>query len=174
MVYYKITIMKNLLFVIFAFHFGICISQTNKEFWIANSDPIPQMSVLNIENIYSFDFENRSVRLIVGGAGGATDYGPYRRAYLIFDNGYEMPWRYAVYHLGAFGSVSEVSKKSETELLIEAVLYSKLEDSDCDYCNLNITLDLSDVIEKEKLLDEEWTEGSITSDVKVLVVEIKE
>ena len=71
-------------------------------------------------------------------------------------------------------AVSEVSKKSDTELLIEAELYSKLEDSDCEYCSLSVILDLSEVIEKEKLLDEEWTEGSIASQVKVLVEEIKE
>lgn len=166
--------MKNLLLLLFFFHFGIAFSQTNKEFWIANSDPIPQMSVLDFESLYTFKYANKSVRLIVGGAGGATDFGPYRSAYLVFDNGYEMPWRYAIYDLGSFGSIDEVSKTSDSELLIKAMLYSKLEDSECEYCNLSITLDLSEVLAKEERLDQEMTEGSIVSQIKVSLEELKD
>ena len=141
------------------------------QFWIPNSDPIPKMSVLDIENIHSFYFDHKNVRIIVSGSGGATNFGPSRTTYLVFDNGTEMPWRYAIYELGNFGSIDTVSKKSDSEILMKVVLYSKWEDSDCEYCELDVTLDLSEVFQKEKMLDldHEMIEGSITSQLNLVV-----
>jgi hypothetical protein len=156
------------------FSFGISFSQTNKEFLISNSEPIPQIDVLGIESVYSFNFDNKSVRVVIGGAGGATDFGAYKSAYLVFDNGYEMPWRHAIYDLGSFGNVETVSKKSESEIVMEVRLYSKLESSTCEYCKLKITVNLSDVLKKENLLNENMREGSIASKVRVLAEELGE
>lgn len=76
---------------LFLTRIALSYSQTKKEFWITNSDPIPKISVLNLASTYSLKFNSSEVRLIVEGSGGATDFGPYKTAYLIFDNTYEMP-----------------------------------------------------------------------------------
>ena len=163
--------MRNSLLLLGFFLLGSGFSIAQREFWIDYSNPIPKMSVLDIENVYSFDLRRGSARVVVGGAGGATDYGPYKSTYLIFDNGYELPWRYATYELGRFGSIKKVSKKSGTEILLEVNLYSKI-----DYWegNYYIIIDLSDVIARESKMNGNMTEGSIDSKVKVVIEEITE
>ena len=150
-------------------------SQTDSlisQFEIHNSDSTPQIGVLDIETIQTIGIANRELRLVVSGTGGATDFGAYRETYLIFDNSYELPWRYAVYELGSFGTIDSIKKESETSISFEAVLYSKVEEFECGYCTLKIMIDLSDVIKKETKLDKEedsMDEGHIASFVKVEV-----
>ena len=110
--------MKKLSIILILFINLNCFSQDNKFTFIDKFQERniidAELNVLDIDQIYKFEASKGEVRIIVTGSGGATDFGPYKTTYLIFDNGFEMPWRYAVYDIGNLGIVSSVKQKSDS------------------------------------------------------------
>jgi hypothetical protein len=93
-------------------------------FKIANTDEV----LLNaIEIIDVVEFRSRSestiLRVIVTGPTAATDYGVYKRLVLVFNNGYEMPNRTAVFDLGSVGNVNAISQTAADRIQISANLF---------------------------------------------------
>lgn len=103
----------------------------------------------------------------------ATDYGPYRELYFVFENEYEMPHRTAVYHIGSLGQISSFKKRSSGIYEVEGHLFSH--DGKEIQAKVKITIDANAVIEVNSALDkaDENVEGDMQSQIIVTVDEIE-
>lgn len=132
-----------------------------------------RISPLDIDQLYNFKVENYKVKLIALGSGEATDFGAYMQAYLVFDNGYEMPRRYALFYLGNFGSINQVNQISDKVFKLEGKLFSENghKVQICDSCNVEVAVDISHLIQKEKQFDtsDDSKEGDIDSEIQVSI-----
>ncbi len=133
-----------------------------------------QINPIDIDKIYNFQVENYKVNLIVMGSSGATDFGAYCKTYLVFDNGYEMPRRYALFYIGSFGSLKKVTQIKSNVLKLEGVLFSENEHTEqiCKSCNIEALVDFSAVIQNEKNKDKQQdnSEGDINSEIQVSLI----
>jgi hypothetical protein len=93
-------------------------------FKIANTDEV-LLNALKIIDVVEFKSRSEStiLRVIVTGPTAATDYGAYKRLVLVFNNGYEMPNRTAVFDLGSVGNVNAISRTAADRIQISANLF---------------------------------------------------
>ena len=172
--------MKKLIFLLLLFikfnFFSQNITFTFIDEFLVNNS-IEKLDVLNIDEIYKFDVSKGEVRIIVTGNGGATDFGAYKTTYLVYDNGSETPWRYAVYEIGQFGNINNVIQKSKSIYEIDGILYLYSKDNtdiDCYDCDIILNLNISNVIKEENNLSDSSIEGNIDSQIKISLYERKE
>ncbi len=162
-----------LLFIQFKFFSQNITFTFIEEFLVSNS--IEKLDVINIDEIYKFDISKGEIRIIVKGNGGATDFGPYKTTYLVYDNGFEMPWRYAVYEIGQFGEINNIIQKSNSIYEINGILYSNDNtEIDCYNCDIIIKVNISNVINEEINISDSSIEGNIDSQIKISLYERKE
>jgi hypothetical protein len=136
------------------------------------------ISPLDVDQLHKFEIvknrEVHEVKFIVMGSGGATDVGPYNEVYLVFDNGIEMPWRFAIYTLGKFYSVSNVTQINDHVFRIEGIQFVNFaKNIDCQAGGVEVVVDISALLHKEKELNTSnqhlYIEGSIESEIQISV-----
>lgn len=132
-----------------------------------------KISVLDIDELHKLKAGHYYIKVVISGNRGATDFGTYRNVYLIFDNGYEMPNRNAVFEIGRISYLNSTMMISESEIVLDCVGYEQEFKGEGDINVSKVTIDISDVLMKEKLLDEtsDDFEGSIESYVSLRVSE---
>lgn len=128
---------------------------------------------VDIDKVYDFKFKEYKVKIIVLGSGGATDFGAYRKTYLVFDNGYEMPRRYALFCIGNFGTLEKVIQIKPDVLKLEGKLFRENDKNEqiCNNCNIEADIDISNLIQQEKERDKlnDESEGNVNSEIKVSI-----
>ncbi|MFB9079798.1 hypothetical protein ACFFLS_07905 [Flavobacterium procerum] len=128
---------------------------------------------VEIDKVYDFKVKEYKVKIIVLSSGGATDFGAYRKTYLVFDNGHEMPRRYALFCIGNFGTLEKVIQIKPDVLKLEGKLFRENDKNEqiCNNCNIEADIDISNLIqqeeERDKLNDE--SEGNVNSQIKVSI-----
>jgi len=127
------------------------------------------INVLEIQTLKKFDFTDGQVRIIVTGSGGATDFGPYKTCYLVFDNRTEMPWRYAVFKLGNVGLVETVQQSSEAMYTITGLLFQHEKKIFSDAFHLSINIE--EILKQERALADSMIEQDISSHLLMSVRE---
>ncbi|WP_158729056.1 MULTISPECIES: hypothetical protein [unclassified Flavobacterium] len=129
---------------------------------------------VDIDKVYDFKVKEYKVKIIVLGSGGATDFGAYRKTYLVFDNGYEMPRRYALFCIGNFGTIDKVIQIKPEVLYIEGKLFRENDKSEqiCNNCNIQANIDISNLIKQEKERDKlnDESEGNVNSKIKLSII----
>lgn len=128
---------------------------------------------VDIDKVYDFKVKEYKVKIIVLGSGGATDFGAYRKTYLVFDNGYEMPRRYALFYIGNFGTLEKVIQIKPDLLKLEGKLFRENDKNEqiCNNCNIEADIDISNLIQQEKERDKlnDESEGNVNSEIKVSI-----
>jgi len=139
---------------------------------IKNSET-ESINVKAINELYKFKSENYYIRIIVSGSGGATDFGAYRNVFVVFDNGYEMPNRTAVFAIGRIGYLNDVTMTSESEIVLNCEGYGQELNGEDNMNVSKIIINISEVLKKEKAFDKasDYFEGSINSHVLVGISE---
>ena len=133
---------------------------------------------VDIDKVHDFKVKEYKVKIIVLGSGGATDFGANRKTYLVFDNGYELPRRYALFCIGNFGTIDKVIQIKPDELNIEGKLFRENDKNEqiCNNCNIQANIDISNLIQQEKERDKlnDESEGNVNSEIKVSIIKSNE
>lgn len=129
----------------------------------------------SIDKIHKFDSNEKfgGFRCVTTGILGATDYGPYKELYFIFDNAFEMPHRTAIFKIGNLANITSFKKVSESEYQITGDMFSneKYESNQ----NVLVKIDASKVLEKERkfIHDKKDIEGDFEAEIIVSVFNLK-
>lgn len=132
------------------------------------------VDVISIDKIHHFDdVTNGHFRCISTASNFATDFGPYRDLFFVFENHTEMPHHTAVFDIGNMGTIDSFEMKSENIYEVTGVLFEIDETNQVD-TRVKVIIDASDVLKKHRMLEETNSdfEGSIESELKVTVVQI--
>ena len=128
---------------------------------------------VDIDKVYDFKFKEYKIKIIVLGSGGATDFGAYRKTYLVFDNGYELTRRYALFYIGNFGTLEKVIQIKPDVLKLEGKSFRENDKNEqiCNNCNIEADIDISNLIKQEKERDKlnDESEGNVNSEIKVSI-----
>jgi hypothetical protein len=110
-----IIMLFTIAFVVISFKTQNDILRTNESTTITeskNSFTIKSVSnvavpIESIDKIHKFDPNEKfgGFRCVTTGSLGATDYGPYKELYFIFDNAFEMPHRTAIFKIGNLANI---------------------------------------------------------------------
>jgi len=146
------------------------INLLKESFVISNSKNV-SLPVETIDKVHKFKRNEKggSFRCVTTASGGATDVGAYNELYFIFDNGFEMPYRTAIFKIGNLGEINSFKKITNSKYEIKGWMfdfkgiYSENE--------VVITIDASDVIKQENKHNANNTdfEGDLSSKLVVSV-----
>lgn len=138
----------------------------NKEptFLVRNSIDIT-IPVQAVERSYQFapNRDGSNIRCLTTRSPAATDIGPYNSIYLIFENGKEMPYRLAVFHIGKIAKVNAFKKISDSRYNIDVSMYTY--DDFYTQENVIIVIDITNILTENAKKDKEGLnfEGHVES-----------